>query len=86
MPAEATLPRGCEILVLEDDATLRKRLAAHLRALETSPTEAGSLAEARRLLAAMRFDFALIDLHLPDGESERIHLFEPPSESVWMVS
>jgi DNA-binding NtrC family response regulator len=69
MPADATLPRGSEVLVLDDDAPLRKRLAAHLQALGASPTEAGSLAEARRLLAAMRFDFALIDLHLPDGEA-----------------
>ncbi len=69
MPAEATLPRGSEVLVLDDDAPLRKRLAAHLQALGASPTEAGSLAEARRLLGAMRFDFALIDLHLPDGEA-----------------
>ena len=69
MPDDATLPPGCEVLVLDDDASLRKRLAAHLRALGTSPTEAGDLAEARRLLGAMRFDFALVDLHLPDGEA-----------------
>ena len=33
MPAESALPPGCEILLLEDDAPLRKRLAAHLRHL-----------------------------------------------------
>ncbi len=64
-----SLPPGSEILLLEDDAGLRKRLAAHLRALAAQVTEAGTLAEARRLLATLRFDFALVDLHLPDGES-----------------
>jgi DNA-binding NtrC family response regulator len=66
---DTALPAGCEILLLEDDAVLRKRLAAHLRALGAEISEASSLAEARRLLSSLRFDFALIDLHLPDGES-----------------
>ena len=63
----AFLP-GCEILLLEDDAPLRKRLAAHLRQLGAEVTEAARLEEARRLLHDVRFDFALVDLHLPDGE------------------
>ena len=68
MSDEPALPPGCEILLLEDDAPLRKRLAAHLRQLGAEVTEAGTLAEARRLLASLRFEFALADLHLPDGE------------------
>ncbi len=64
----SSLPPGCEILVLEDDTVLRRQLAAYLRTLGASVTEAGLLAEARRLLDAVRFDFALVDLHLPDGE------------------
>jgi len=68
--ADATpLPPGCEILLLEDDAALRKRLAAHLRTSGAEVTEAGRIAEARRLLQGVSFDFALIDLHLPDGEA-----------------
>jgi DNA-binding NtrC family response regulator len=59
---------GCEILLLEDDAGLRKRLAAHLRTSGAQITEATRVEEARRLLQEVRFDFALIDLHLPDGE------------------
>ncbi|MEO5960140.1 MAG: sigma-54 dependent transcriptional regulator [Opitutaceae bacterium] len=59
---------GSGILVLEDDAPLRKRLAAHLRQLGADVTEAAKIAEARRLLGEARFDFALVDLHLPDGE------------------
>ncbi len=69
MAVDTELPAGCEILLLEDDAILRRRLAAHLRGQGAELTEAGSIAEARRLLAELRFDFALIDLQLPDGES-----------------
>lgn len=68
MPAEAALPAGCEVLLLEDDAPLRKRLAAYLHGLDARVTEVSRLAEARRVLREMRFDFALVDLHLPDGE------------------
>ncbi|WP_438480322.1 sigma-54-dependent transcriptional regulator [Oleiharenicola lentus] len=68
MPLETALNPGSEVLLLEDDAALRKRLAAHLRQLGAEVTEAGNLAEARRLLHGVRFDFALVDLHLPDGE------------------
>ncbi len=69
MPRDAQLPAGCEILLLEDDSTLRKRLAGYLRSLGAEVTEAARVDEARRLAQAMRFDFALVDLHLPDGEA-----------------
>ncbi|HZZ56224.1 MAG TPA: sigma-54 dependent transcriptional regulator [Opitutaceae bacterium] len=69
MKVPTALPPGCEILVVEDDPALRRRLAAHLRVLGAHPIEAGTLAEARRLAADRRFDFALTDLHLPDGEA-----------------
>ncbi len=69
MPDENALPAGCEILVLEDDAILRKRLVAHLKQHGAEVTEASCIAEARRLLKDMRFEFAVADLHLPDGEA-----------------
>lgn len=59
---------GAEILVLEDDAVLRKRLAAYLRTVGAGVTEASRLDEARRLAREVRFDYALLDLHLPDGD------------------
>jgi DNA-binding NtrC family response regulator len=68
-PRDTTLPAGCEVLLLEDDPVLRQRLAAHLRAGGVIVTEAAKLEEARRLAREIRFDFALIDLHLPDGEA-----------------
>lgn len=69
MPEETALPRGSEILILEDDAPLRRRLAAHLEAFGARVTQAGRLEEARRLLRAEHYDFAIADLHLPDGEA-----------------
>jgi DNA-binding NtrC family response regulator len=69
MKVPTALPHGCEILVVEDDSKLRRRLAAHLRALGAHPVEASTLAEARRFAADRCFDFALTDLHLPDGDA-----------------
>jgi DNA-binding NtrC family response regulator len=59
---------GCEILLLEDDAPFRKRLASYLKQMGAEVTEAGLLEEARRQLRDLRFEFALVDLHLPDGD------------------
>ncbi len=69
MAAETDVLAGCEILLLEDDPALRRRLAAHLLARGAMVTEVGTIAEARRVLKNLPFDFALIDLHLPDGEA-----------------
>jgi DNA-binding response OmpR family regulator len=62
-------PDGCEVLLLEDDSVLRRRLVAHLRSLGAEVTEVSNLGEARNALAGLRFDFALVDLHLPDGDA-----------------
>ncbi len=67
MPDDSAFPPGCEILLLEDDTPFRKRLAAYLRNRGADVTEAGRLSEARRLLETIRFEFAVVDLHLPDG-------------------
>ncbi len=67
MSGETLLTPGCEILVLEDDHALRKRLAAYLTRLGAAVTECSTLGEARRLIGTIRLEFALVDLHLPDG-------------------
>ena len=67
MSFNSAITAGCEILVLEDDGALRKRAAAYLTQLGAAVTECSTLAEARRLIGAIRFEFALVDLHLPDG-------------------
>jgi len=69
MSQDQSLSPGAGVLLLEDDAVLRRRLAAHLRQLGAEVTEAGRLDEARRLLRAMAFEYALVDLHLPDGDA-----------------
>jgi len=60
---------GASLLLLEDETLLRKRLAAHLQKLGVEVTAVGSLAEARRALLDLSFDFVLLDVHLPDGRS-----------------
>jgi DNA-binding NtrC family response regulator len=69
MAVETDPPAGCEVLLLEDDAVLRRRLVAHLRSLGAEVTEVATIGEARQALGGLRFDFALVDLHLPDGEA-----------------
>jgi DNA-binding NtrC family response regulator len=65
---DLTLSPGCGILLLEDDIPFRKRLGAYLRQLGAQVSEASSLEEARRLLRDLKFEFALADMHLPDGD------------------
>jgi len=69
MAANIEPPSGSEVLLLEDDSVLRRRLAAHLRSLGAEVTEVSSVAEARQALSDLQFDFALVDLHLPDGDA-----------------
>ena len=62
------------LLILEDHAAFRQALA-HL--LEwcvgfRESVEAGSLAEARKLLRNVKFDAAIVDLDLPDGDGMEI--------------
>jgi DNA-binding NtrC family response regulator len=60
---------GC-ILVVEDEASIRDGLVRALRTTGIEVLVAGTLAEARALVAAARrpCDCILLDLHLPDGD------------------
>ncbi len=60
---------GTTLLLLEDEPLLRRRLAAHLEKLGVEVTKAGTLAEARQAAGNLDFDFALLDVNLPDGRS-----------------
>lgn len=60
---------GREILLLEDDALLGKRLNASLEFMGAEVTACSNLVEARSALENLYFDFALLDLNLPDGLS-----------------
>jgi two-component system response regulator AtoC len=58
---------GLSVLVVDDETLLRRRLTAHLEALGADVTGVDTLAGARQQLAALEFDFVLLDIHLPDG-------------------
>jgi DNA-binding NtrC family response regulator len=64
-PTEAL--SGLEILIVEDELLLRKQLTAQLERLGMDVTGTGTLSSARQLAAEMSFDFALLDVNLPDG-------------------
>ena len=58
-----------EVLLLEDEILLAKRITAVLEKMGAEVTHAVSIEEARQSLKALSFDCALFDLNLPDGES-----------------
>lgn len=58
---------GLQVLVLDDEALLRRRLAASLAAWGAEVTQVGACAEAERALRELDFDLVLLDVHLPDG-------------------
>ena len=59
---------GLSVLVVEDEAMLRRRLVAHLKALGAETAGAETMEAARRKVEDNSFDFILLDIHLPDGE------------------
>lgn len=58
---------GLSVLVLDDEPLLRRGITAHLERLGADVHAAESLQGARQLAAEQGFDFALLDVHLPDG-------------------
>lgn len=60
---------GTRWLILEDEALLRRRLTTQLEKMGTEATAVGTIAEARRALKDLQFEFALLDVNLPDGRS-----------------
>jgi DNA-binding NtrC family response regulator len=59
--------KALNILVVEDEPLLRRQLTAHLERSGADVTTADSLAAARHRLRDGQFDFALLDVNLPDG-------------------
>lgn len=56
------------VLIVEDDPSLRRSLAATLKTAGYRPVEAENLAEATRAIAHYRPSIILLDLGLPDGD------------------
>ena len=72
------------VLLVEDHALFRESLALLLEwRMKVESVQAGSLAEGRRVLGAVKgtTDFAIIDLDLPDGDGceliEELHETKP---------
>ncbi len=71
-------------LLIEDHTLFRESLALLLEwRMQVESVQAGSLAEGRRVLSAVKgtADFAIIDLDLPDGDGseliEQLHEIKP---------
>ena len=60
---------GLNVLVLEDEVLMRKQISAGLERIEMDVVGVGNLAAARQMASEMSFDFALMDVNLPDGNS-----------------
>ena len=58
---------GLNVLVLEDELLLRKRLAGFLEKEGASVTAVGTVGAARQAAESLPFDVALLDVNLPDG-------------------
>jgi len=85
MSEPSALPGRSELLLVEDDALLRRRLHAYLERSGADVSEAADLAQARRLARDIRFDFAVLDLHLPDGQGLELLREEVFSETTCVV-
>jgi DNA-binding response OmpR family regulator len=59
---------GRKVLIVDDERTLRESLARFLEGRGVAVAQAGSLAEARRLLSGRAFDALIVDVGLPDGD------------------
>jgi DNA-binding NtrC family response regulator len=80
---------GLGLLIVEDEALLRKQLAAHLESLGADVTGAATLQAARQLIADLSFDFALLDVNLPDGQGTDLlkeKLFAPSTGVIVMTA
>jgi len=80
---------GLEILIVEDEVLLRKQLAAQLQRLGMEVTGTGTLSAARQLVSETNFDFALLDVNLPDGRGTDLlkeNAFSPNTGVVVMTA
>jgi DNA-binding NtrC family response regulator len=84
-PALASL----SILVVEDEPLLRKQVAAYLERLGADVTTADSIERARKLAHDLNFDFALLDVNLPDGLGTDLlkdKVFSPSAGAIIMTA
>lgn len=63
---------AARILIVDDELPIRRLLRNTLRVKDYAVLEAGSLAEARALLASEKPDLMILDLGLPDGDGHEL--------------
>jgi len=80
---------GLNILILEDDVLLRKRLSGFLEREGAELTAVSTVAAARNALETLSFEAAVIDVNLPDGRGTdllREKLFPPTTTVIVMTA
>ncbi len=80
---------GLSVLLLEDEAVLRKRLSAYLEKEGAEVTAVSTLAAARQAVETLSFESAVIDVHLPDGRGTdllRDKVFAPTTNVIVMTA
>ena len=80
---------GLNVLLLEDEALLRRRLTGFLEKERAEVTAVNSLSAARHALESLTFEAALIDVNLPDGRGTdllRQKLFPPTTTVIVMTA
>lgn len=80
---------GLNVLLLEDDTLLRRRLTGFLESEKAEVTAVNSISAARRALAELPFEAALIDVNLPDGRGTdllRDQAFAPTTTVIVMTA
>jgi DNA-binding NtrC family response regulator len=80
---------GLDILVVEDESLLRKQIVAHLESVGADVTGVGTLEAAKQSLANSNFDFALLDVNLPDGRGTALldpRVFSPTTGVIVMTA
>ncbi|MSU36324.1 MAG: sigma-54-dependent Fis family transcriptional regulator [Pedosphaera sp.] len=68
----ATPLSGLSVLVLDDEPLLRRHLVATLERLGADVASTDTLRGARQLARDLSFDFALLDVNLPDGKGTEL--------------
>lgn len=59
---------GLSVLIVEDEPLLRRQISAYFEKTGVDVTGADCLDRARKLIQDLNFDFALLDVNLPDGQ------------------
>lgn len=80
---------GLSLLVLEDEPLLRKQIVSYLEKLGGDVTAVDTLAKARQVAGDLSFDFAVMDVNLPDGDALQLlreKVFSQPTGVIMMTA